>query len=272
LIVSFPSAAHDLPQVNVEAALLSELPRWAFAFALVLARTGCACMMIPGIGETELPATVRAGLALVLTILLLPPLAPLLPSAPDMPFTAAAYVVAEVATGLWLGWLARLPLLALGMGGQYMASFTGLASVLQPDPTLGPQTTAPARLFGLAAPVVVLASGLHALPLAALAGSYRVVPAGTLLPAADTVQMAVHATGECMALAVRLAAPFLIASLTWQVAMALLARLVPALQVHFAASPGQILGGMVLLALLGATVIETWRETAAGVLAGIAGN
>ena len=41
--------------------LLTQLPVWAFGFVLVLARCGCACMLLPGIGEVELPATIRAG-------------------------------------------------------------------------------------------------------------------------------------------------------------------------------------------------------------------
>ena len=47
-----------------DAALLAALPGWAFAFALVLSRTGMAVMLLPGLGEAEPPPIVRAGLAL----------------------------------------------------------------------------------------------------------------------------------------------------------------------------------------------------------------
>ena len=48
------------------------LPGLAFAFALVLCRAGMVVMLLPGLGETEPPAIVRAGLALALSLLLLP--------------------------------------------------------------------------------------------------------------------------------------------------------------------------------------------------------
>ena len=62
----------------MEATLLDALPGEAFALVLVLARIGCACMLLPGIGEAELPATVRAGFAIALSALLLPIVSPLI--------------------------------------------------------------------------------------------------------------------------------------------------------------------------------------------------
>ena len=46
-------------------------------------------------------------------------------------------IVAEVITGLWIGWLARLLVLALPVAGQFIAYMLGIANVLQPDPELG---------------------------------------------------------------------------------------------------------------------------------------
>lgn len=257
--------------MTADQAFLAALPAWAFGFALVLARVGAASMLLPGIGEAELPATIRADFALALTVLLLPVLQPALPAEPGTVGALLAMVAAELAAGLFLGWLARLSMLALPLAGQIIASLLGLANVLQPDPTLGPQTTALSRLFGLAAPVAILASGLHALPLAALAGSYRVIPAGALLPAADTARSVVEAMTDYFALGVRLAAPFIAASIVWQVGLGLIARLVPQLQVYFVAMPGQILGGLLLLALLMAGALAAWQTHLDGVFRALPG-
>jgi flagellar biosynthetic protein FliR len=252
-------------------ALLTHLPQWGFAVALLIARAGSACMLIPVVGEAELPSTIRAGFTLALVALLLPVIGPQLPPVPASPLAAAALVVAEIATGLWLGWLARLLVLALTMAGQIIASLAGLANVIEPDAAQGASTSALSRAFGLAAPAALLASGLYALPLAALAGSYTVVPAGTLLPAADSAEAAVSAVANCFSLALRLAAPFLLAGIVWQVALALLARLVPQMQVYFIALPGQILGGLALLALLVAALFGAWQDQAGASLAALPG-
>ena len=227
-----------------------ELPGLAYAFALTLARVGCAILLLPGFGEAEIPAMMRAGLALAVTAAILPGVGPLMPPLPAALPLLASQVAAEVATGLFFGWIARLTVQSLPIAGQLIATMTGLASVLQPDPSMGPQTTAFGRIFALAAPALVLASGLYAMPLAALAGSFAVIRPGTLLASGDVAQTVAAATQAAFALGLRLAAPFVLAGLAWQVGLALLARLVPRLQIYFAGLPGQVLGGLALLGLL----------------------
>ena len=241
------------------AALLAGLPAWAFAFVLIMARVGAAMTLLPGLGEAQPPAMLRLGLSIGITALLLPGIAPSIPPVPEAGLQAGFMIAAEIITGLWLGWLARLLALALPIAGQYIAYMLGVANVLQPDPELGSQATPIAQLFSIVAPVAILVTGLYALPLAALAGSYRLIPAGTLLPAADSAQTAVRAVGTAFALSVRLASPFLLVAIVWHVAIGLIARLVPRLQVYFVAMPGQILGGIVLLAVLATSLLSAWQ-------------
>lgn len=255
-----------------DAAFLARLPGWAFAVGLLIARIGSACMLLPGIGEAALPSTIRAGFTLALVAVLLPVVAPLIPPAPDDVWRGLGMVGAEIVTGLWLGWITRLLLLALPVAGQIAADMIGISNVLQPDPALGPQTAALSQALELAGPVLLLATGLYRLPLAALAGSYQLIPPGTLLPVSDTAEQVTGAVSESFALALQLASPFLLAGIVWQVALGLLARLVPQLQVYFAALPGQILGGVVLLGLLGTALLAAWQahvQTAFAVLPGL---
>ena len=240
-----------------EAALLAGLPGFAFAFALVLCRTGMVVMLLPGLGEVEPPPTVRAGLALALTVLLLPSVAPLVPPV-EPGWTSAGMVGAELLAGGAIGWLARLPALALSMAGAVMAYMTGLTSVLQPDPALGGQSAVLARLFGIVAPVLVLSSGLYALPLSALAGSYHVIPPGVAMPAGPLVDLVQAAVTSAFGLAIQLSAPFLLAGVLFHAGLGLLARLAPQLQLLSASAPGQLLGGLILLGLLAPAILATW--------------
>lgn len=243
--------------------LLRSLPEWAFALLLVLSRVGSVCMLLPGLGEAEVPMNIRAGMALLLTMLVLPSLAPDLPAAPTGPVVLLGWIAGEIMIGLWLGWLARLPMLALPIAGQFAAGALGLSNVLQPDPLLGPQASALSRLFGLVAPVLLLKSGLYALPLTALVASYRLFVPGGWLSAGDLSLSVTEAVSTCFALSLQLSAPFVAAGMVWQIALGVVARLVPQLQVYFAAMPGQILGGLVLLALLSAGMMESWQDTLA---------
>ncbi len=254
-----------------DAALLAALPGWAFAFALVLSRTGMAVMLLPGLGEAEPPPTVRAGLTLAITVLLVPAVAPSVPATPEVGLGGAAMVATELLVGALLGWMARLPALALGMAGAVVSYMLGLSSVVQQDPALGGQSAAMSRLFGMVAPVVILSSGLYALPLTALAGSYQLMPPGSVLPAGPLAESITGALVACFGLALRLSAPFLLAGLVFQVALGLLARLVPQLQVYTAATPGQILGGIVLLSILASHILGAWTEAVHTAWSGLPG-
>lgn len=240
------------------AAILAGLPGWAFAFMLVLCRCGAAVMLMPGLGEIELPATVRVGLTLSLVVLVLPGVGLVQP--PGV-LAMATMVGSELLCGGVLGWLARCVVLALPMAGQIISLMLGLTSIVAPDPALG-QSSVLMRLFSLAATVLVMGTGLWAMPVAALAGSYTLVPMGHLLSVTDSLTAAVDGVSTAFGLALRLAAPLVIASVVWQASLGMLSRLIPQLQIYFAAMPGQILGGLALLALLATGMAEIWTETA----------
>ena len=240
--------------------LLAGLPGWAFAFALVLARSSAAVMLLPGLGEAEPPPMVRAGLAGSLAFLLLPTVLPQMPPVPPSMWQLGSMVAAELACGAMLGWLARLLTLALPIAGGLVSLLIGLSSVLQPDPALGGQSTALARLFNLAVPVLVLSTGLYALPLQALAGSYQLIPAGTWLPVDSAAESVTDAVVQSFALALRLAAPFVLSGVLAQAGLALLGRFVPQMQIYALAAPSQILAGLALLAALSLPLIETWQD------------
>ena len=242
------------------AVLFAGLPGWAFAFALVLARSSAAVMLLPGLGEAEPPAMVRAGLATALAGLLLPVLLPLMPPVPAGAWEVVSMIAAELLCGALLGWLARLIALALPIAGAIISLLLGLASVLQPDPALGGQSTALTRLFSLTVPVLVLSTGLYALPLQALVGSYHLVPPGTWLPTAGAAETVTRAVAEGFALVLRLAAPFVLSGVLVQAGLGLVARFVPQLHVYALAAPGQILGGLALLALLSLPLLGAWQD------------
>lgn len=241
---------------------LASLPGWAFGFLLVVARIGTASMLLPGVGEAELPATVRLIFAVALSAMLLPVLGPSLPAAPGGVAELAGMLLAEIFTGLWLGWMTRLILLALPMAGQLMATAIGMSNVLQPDAMLGAGAAAISRLLGLAAPLVVLSTGLHAVVLQALVGSYALVHPGQFLPVGDSVETVVTALATAFGLALRLASPLLVGSLLFQLTTGLAGRLVPNLQVYFAALPGQILVGAMLFAVLIGAILAEWQDVA----------
>jgi flagellar biosynthetic protein FliR len=243
-----------------DAALIASLPALAFQAVLVFARLAAAAMLLPGLGEQDVPATIRLALALALSALLLPVLAPALPAPPAEAAKGAALIVQEVVVGLWFGLLARLVALGLAMAGQVIATLIGLQGLMVPDPEMGAQGTALSRVLGLGTTVLVLALGLHAVALRALAESYALLPAGAALPPGMAAEAVASAGAAALELALRLAAPFVIGAVVLNIALGLLARLAPQVQTFFVAVPGQILAGVALLMLLAPALVEATAE------------
>ncbi len=243
-----------------DAALLAGLPGLAFHAALLFCRMGAAVMLLPGLGEAEIPATLRLTLALGLVLALLPPLAPGLPDLPaDVP-GLLLLVAGEVLLGLWLGGLARVLVMAFAQAGQIVALMIGLASPLQGDMVLGSSATVLARMLSLAAAALMLATGLYEMPLRALANSYAVLPPGGVWPGGAAAEAMARTVGDSLQLAMQLAAPFLVAAIFFQAGLGLISRIAPHAQIFVLGSPAQTLGGLLLLFLLLPSLVNVWAE------------
>lgn len=240
-------------------ALLAALPGLAFHAVLVFCRIGAAVMLLPGIGEAEIPPMLRMALGLGLVLALLPGLAPELPAMPAEPGPLVGLVAIEVVGGLWFGLLARVLAIALAQAGQVIALMIGLASPLQGDMVLGGAATALARLFSLATATLMLATGLYEVPLRALAASYAVLPVGGL-PAGLAAEALAGMAAYSIALSLQVAAPFVLAALLFNAALGLLARLAPQSQIFVIATPLQVLGGFLLLGLLLPALLGLWAR------------
>jgi flagellar biosynthetic protein FliR len=240
--------------------MLPDLLDWAPPFTLVLARVGAAMALLPGLGEAVAPVVVRVGLALGITILLIPELQPMIPPIPVAGLSMGLMVASEVVTGLWFGWVTRMIVLALPICAQFIGYLIGLSSVLQPDPELGAQSGALGKLFEMGAPVLLLMSGLYRLPLIALAGLFHLIPAGHILPIADSTEVVIRAAGTSFELALQLASPFVVIGIVWHLAMGLVARIVSRMQIYFVSVPGQILAGIALLMITGSAIILAWQD------------
>jgi flagellar biosynthetic protein FliR len=233
-----------------EAEWLAALPDMVFRAILLLARIGAVVMLMPGLGEQEVPSNYRLGLGFALVMVLYPVLSPALPAAPDAVGEMLRLILIEIVIGIWYGALTRLVTLAMTMAGQLFALLLGLSQLLVPDPAIGGQNAVTGRFFALISVVLMLSSGLYAIPLRAIAESYAVLPVGEGFLAGPGAEAMAAAVGQSFVLALQLMAPFLLLSVVLNVAFGLLARIAPQVQIYFLVVPGQIVLGLLLLALL----------------------
>lgn len=226
-------------------------------YLLVFARTGAMLMLLPPIGDTNVPARARLILALAMTLALAPTVSASYPqTAPHTLVALVVLITQEVTVGILVGTLARIIMSAISIAGFLIASQAGLSYAEALDPTShGQQGAVVGNFLSMLAVVLIFGANLHHLAIGAVAGSYHLIPPGTSLPTADMAELAIRSVSGAFALGFQLAAPFLVFGFAVNAGFGVLARMMPQLQVFFVAMPVNIMVGFVVMTLLLGTMM-----------------
>ncbi|MBL8697295.1 MAG: flagellar biosynthetic protein FliR [Alphaproteobacteria bacterium] len=216
---------------------------------LVFARFGAAFAVMPAFSEVFVPVRVRLLLAGAVTFAVAPAIAGMLPALPAEPLQLAFVAGLEVAIGIFLGLIARLTLAAAHIAGLVIGYQTSLANAFAFDPSTHQQGVITSAWMSTLAIVVVMAGDLHHVLLRALVDSYAMFPAGHVVDPGEFAEAATQMLGRSFGLGVRMAMPFLVYGIVLFLALGLMQRLMPQLQVFFVAMPLQLALGFVLLAM-----------------------
>jgi flagellar biosynthetic protein FliR len=242
-----------------------------FAAGLVFARLGAVIMLLPGLGETFIPARIRLSFALALSFMLFPLV---LGNAPPLPASAgdlALAVIREVLIGVLIGGILRLFMSSLATAGEIVSLQTTLSFSQTANPMQAQPSTTLGTFLGMIGIVLVFATDLDHLFIAGIVRSFDLFPFGRDVPVADGAQLAIQTIGGSFALGVQLAAPVIVFSLVINIAIGLVGRVMPQFQVFFAATPLILLLGMSIFAMslgvIGIVWIDRYRELA-GTFAG----
>jgi flagellar biosynthesis protein FliR len=245
---------------------ISVLPALAATFMLVFARIGAMVMLLPGFGETNIPARIKLSIALLLTLIILPlhrtayhvdmnSLTPLL-----------VLMLHEIIVGIVLGATARVTLAALAVAGSVIAQQLGLGFVTAVDPTQGQQGLLIGNFLTVLGLTLLFATDSHYLVIAALNESYRIFSPGESLPSGDVAALATRAFATAFKIGMQLSAPFLVFGLVFNIGLGVLARLMPQMQVYFVGVPLSIMVGFLIFALVLAGMMGTYLNYFTGVM------
>jgi flagellar biosynthetic protein FliR len=225
---------------------------------LVLARVAGLVGSSPVFGHMLVPPRVRTGIAAVLALAVIPPVAAA-HAAPPVPLSVwdlAGMVIVEATIGVLLGLVAQFLFAGVSLGGQLAGMQMGFGMANLIDPSTHAQLTVVAQWQQLLAILVFLVLDVHHLLLRALLSSFTIVPPGTLAIAALDVRGALALAGDMFTVGVRVAAPVLVALLLTNGAMGVLARTIPQLNVFVVGFPVNAGVGLIVL---GASLPFTFR-------------
>jgi flagellar biosynthetic protein FliR len=239
---------------------ISLLPVLAATFMLVFARVGAMVMLLPGLGESNIPVRIKLAMALLLTLIILP-----LHRADyriDLTSMAALLVmmIYEILIGIVLGATARVTLAALQVAGAVIAQQLGLGFVTSVDPTQGQQGVLIGNFLTLLGVTMLFATDSHYLVIAALNDSYSIFMPGEVVPAGDVAALATRAFSAAFKIGMQLSAPFLVFGLVFNVGLGVLARLMPQMQVYFVGVPLSIMSGFLIFGVVLAAMMGSFLD------------
>lgn len=231
-----------------------------FAAGMIFARMGAIVMLIPGIGETFVPARIRLSLALLLALVLYPIIGPSVPAVPTDPGDLAFAIIKETAIGLMFGAILRLFMSSLAATGEFVSILTTLGFAQTANPTQAAPSTTLGTFLGLLGIVLIMATNMHHLFLSAIVRSYTVFPFSRPIPLGDANVLAIQTVSKSFALGLQLAAPVVALSLVFNIATGLVGRVMPQFQIYFVSSPLMVILGLSVFALSLGIIGMVWLD------------
>lgn len=235
-----------------------------YAAGLIFARIGAMVMLIPGVGEQAVPPRIRLAFAFLFALMLYPVLATGVPAIPGSVGALAGGVLKEVLVGLMLGATLRIFMATLATAGEIISIQTTLSFAQTANPAQAQPTASLTAFLSLLGVVLIMATDLHHMFLAAVVKSYTVFPVTRAIPVMDAGQLAIQTFARSFALGLQLAAPVVVFALILNIATGLVGRVMPQFQIFFVVAPLSVLLGLSIFALslglIGMIWIDRYRD------------
>ena len=208
-----------------------------FAFFLVFSRIGSAIALMPGFASAYVSTQIRLAIALTIAFVLTPVLAPQLPGPPSSLVGLVLIMAGEIIIGGYIGIIARILMGALQTAGTLIAYSASMANAMINDPISEQQSSTLSGFLLTTGLVLIFVADFHHLMLQAVVDSYTLFRPGAGFPAGDFLDYIARQIADSFALGLQMSAPFIIVSLTYNIGLGILGRLMPTLQVFFFGMP-----------------------------------
>ncbi|MBL8029352.1 MAG: flagellar biosynthetic protein FliR [Fibrobacteres bacterium] len=208
---------------------------------IAFVRMATMIVVFPVIGSRATPTSVKAGLAVFLTVAIFPTLPPSTVVIPTGVFSFAILVAKEVMVGLLLGFIGSILFEIVQMGSKLIDMQMGFAMAETVDPLTDQPVTPIAQLTSIIFTLIFLLMGGHHMIIKVAARVFEIIPIGAVYYREGPISLVLmRATGDLFSLGFRFAAPVLVALIIVTVALGIIAKTVPQLNIFMVGMPLQI--------------------------------
>ena len=216
-------------------------------FLFVLVRVSAILFVIPFFDSRNIPVLLKAGLAAAVTWLLLPRIHIDPPSLASTPVAFILGLASEVAIGLIIGLAVQLIFAGVQLAGQMAGFQMGFAIANVVDPASSLQIPMLAQFLNLFALMIFLSLNIHYYFIQALVDGFELIPIWGARFDTNLLEFMMAIAAKAFIIAVQLGAPVMVALLLTSVALGLIARTVPQMQIFIVAMPLKIILGLFFL-------------------------
>jgi flagellar biosynthetic protein FliR len=226
----------------------AQIDAWLALFLWPLFRILALVSTDPVFGNGVIPARVKIGMALLLTVLVAPTLGPPPAVAPG---SAAGLLILmqQVVIGVAMGLAMRVVFIAVEMAGHMIGLQMGLGFATFFDPQNSAQVPVVAQFLGLFAILVFLAIDGHLMVIAALVGSFHTLPIGAQPLSPEAWRNLAGWGAEIFSAGLLLSLPVIAALLIANLALGIMTRAAPQLNIFAVGFPVTLMVGFVVLYL-----------------------
>ena len=224
----------------------AELNAWIATFFFPLARILALLAAAPPFNNAGLTTRVRLVLGLTIAVAIAPALPPM-PAIEPASGLGLLILAQQMIIGLAMGFALRLVFSAVDLAGMMISTQMGLGFATAYDPQTASQTPVVSELIGMLALLVFLSIDGHLMVLSTLVQSFTFLPVGLLAISEASWLNIANAGGIIFSAGVMLALPAVTALLITNVALGVLGRVAPQLNLIVIGFPVTILLGFIAL-------------------------
>lgn len=215
-------------------------------FLLIIVRIIGVFLQAPIFSSRNIPYQVKIGLAALIALLLFPQI--VVPK--DFPSNLASFImllVMQFLVGSVIGYVSFIVMAAVQFAGTILDVQMGISAASVYDPSTGGTTNLLRRFEFYFAMIIYLVINGHHVLLEAIQKSFEIIPLNGLAYPGAMISHLIGITGQIFYIGVQISAPMIIALLIVQIALGLLSRVAPQMNVFMLSFGVNILVGLALL-------------------------
>jgi len=218
-------------------------------FLLIFVRITSVFLSAPVFNFRGIPKIYKLGLSGLLALILTPVVQPTVGEITIGIIPVTILIFKEILTGISIAIVLTFLFAGVQLAGEYVGVDMGFYIAQEIDPSLNQQVSVITNLNNLIAMLIFLIIDGHLFLIEALAQSYRILPIGDWQISSLAIQKIMRLSAEVFVIGVKISAPAFVTLFLTSVAMSIVARAVPQMNIFFVGFPLRIAMGLFALSL-----------------------